>query len=179
MTELLPDGAWLIAGLDIAASPAQKIREREATQDSKWVHTSDGGCQLPATHAAVAIYRRDDVAIATRGAFQREAMLDCLAEVGVNDGAKVWRSTIDAHDVLLVQKDKSRAPFVYTTDDHILMAAEEALMSRMLADELRPATDDPHLASLIARARAGGELWSLRSCRGMHRPSTTSYRCCR
>ena len=43
----------------------------------------------------------------------------------------------------------------------MLVAAPTSLIARMLRTPLRPVTTDPELVPLIARARAGGEVWAV------------------
>jgi hypothetical protein len=160
--DLLPDGAWLVVELDIdtSQSAAQHENERKALSDPSSIKTADHGCQIPANHATFAAYGHDDFAIAMRGVFRADAMIDCIATMNGPDTV-VTHSTIAGHDLLSTQKGANR-PFLYVVSDSgVLIAANEPEMTRALADRLRSPTSDAKLAPLIARARAGGEAWAV------------------
>ncbi len=161
VVDLLPSGAWLVGGMDFdtSQSPTQREKEAKVRAHPDSVRNATGGCEIPADHAAVAAYGDDNFAFATRGVFQPAAMISCLGDVAIHNGSTVRHETIEGYDVLVTKNNSG--PMLYAASDSgILMMANEAVMQRSLAVELQPATADPALAPLIARARAGGEVWA-------------------
>jgi hypothetical protein len=158
--ELLPDGAWLVAALDVDLdSPAQRAHEERARRDPAAARNADGtACQFFGTHIAFALYDGMDGAVVVRAGYRIDALRDCLA-LAAKHGAVDDR--IAGHDVLRIRGEKPGDDMLIalTASGVILGTSSARLMARAFGDDLAPATADPHLAELIARARAGGELW--------------------
>ena len=157
--EVLPDGAWLVAALDIADdSPGQREKEAKARRDPKDVRSGDG-CQFPSTHLAFGVYGRGDIIAASRGVYRRDAILECIADLGRTRGSTVTNQTVRGVEVLELRS--STGSFLVTATDSgmILGTSGLSLMTRALADDLAPATADAKLGPLIRDARARGELW--------------------
>ncbi len=161
MVDLLPSGAWLVGGMDFDTSESkpQHDSEAKARAHPDSVRNATGGCSIPAAHAAVAVYGDDDFAFATRGVFQPAAMIACLGDVAIHNGGRTSHDTIEGYDVL-VTKTTGEPTLYAASDSGILFMANKAIMQRSLAVDLQAATSDPVLAPLIARARAGGEVWA-------------------
>lgn len=154
MSELLPDGAWLLAGMDLdtSGSKEQKELEDKLRKDPSAVRNKDGGCQIPTSHVAVAVYANTDIGVVTRGRFPADAMLDCIA----TSAKKASRTTVDNHDVVELEDGL----MVLASDTGLLMLAHEPVLKRALADRLRPADTDPALLPLITKARGVGQIWA-------------------
>lgn len=156
-TELLPAGAWLVVALDIDTSQSTSQHAAEAKARAGEIKNADGGCQVPMNHVAFAIYGHERYGFLGRGVFQPEAMLTCLTTSYANkDGTE--RSTIAGHEVLLT-RNPDRFGFLVSADG-IFVAATPPIIERMLGTPFQPLTLDPSLAPMIARARAGGEIWA-------------------
>ena len=155
--ELLPAGAWLVVAFDLDTSQSPSQHAAEAKARAGEIKNADGGCQVPMNHVAFAVYGHQHYGFVGRGVFQPDAMLTCLASSLANkDGTE--QSTIAGHEALLT---KGAEPFGFVVSDHgLFVAATPSIIERMLATPLHPVTEDPALAPLIARARAGGELWA-------------------
>ncbi len=161
VVDLLPAGAWLVGGMDIDTSDSKVQRDNEAKirADPNSVRNATGGCTIPAANAAVAVYGDDDVAFVGRGVFQPAALLACMGDVSIHGGGTASHQTIEGYDVLVTKKTDT--PVLYAASDSgIFLMATEPIMQRSLAADLQAATADPALAPLIARARAGGEVWA-------------------
>ncbi|NVB84935.1 MAG: hypothetical protein HOV81_41595 [Kofleriaceae bacterium] len=154
MSEMLPDGAWLLAGMDFDTSGSAKQKELEdkLRKDPSAVRNKDGGCQFPTSHMAFAVYANTDIGVVSRGTFSADAMLDCIA----SSAKDASRTQIDNHDV--VKLDGGLV--VLASDTGLLMFAHEPVLKRALADQLRPADTDPALLPLITKARGIGEIWA-------------------
>jgi hypothetical protein len=160
VVDLLPDGAWLVAGMNIdtSDSDAQRANEAKARRDPSSLRGSDGSCNFPTSNAAFAAYDHDDLAFVARGAFQRAALLDCLAARATNSGSTATHTAVAGVDVLETRDDKGSAMYA-ATDSGLFVFASEPIMTEVVAERLRPATSDPHLAPLIVRARKAGDIW--------------------
>jgi len=155
--ELLPAGAWLVVSLDIDTSQSASQRAAEAKARAGVVDNGKGGCQMPTNHAAFAVYDHERYGFLGRGVFQPDAMLDCLAK-GYANQEGTEHSTIAGHDVLVTKKADAFGFLV--SDDGVFVAATPSIIERMLATPFEPITNDRTLGPLIARARAGGEVWA-------------------
>ena len=112
---------------------------------------------MPTNHAAFAVYGHERYGFLGRGVVQPDAMLSCLAKGYANQGG-TEHSTIAGHDVLLTKKADAFGFLV--SDDGVFVAATPSIIERMLATPFEPITNDRTLGPLIARARAGGEVWA-------------------
>ena len=155
---LLPDGEWVEAALDVDLdSPAQQANEARVMHDPAAVH-QNGGCSVPALDVAFAAYGSGEFAFAARGAIRRAAMLDCLA---ASFAGNAQRRLVDGRELLITTKGKETLEWLVTGGKRgLVLGASPAVMARAIAPALRPASADPKLAPLIARARAGGQLWA-------------------
>jgi len=155
--ELLPAGAWLVVALDVDSSQSASQRAAEAKARAGEIKTSEGGCQVPMNHAAFAVYGHARYGFIGRGVFAGDAMLACLASSYVGKD-RIEHSTIAGHEVLVTT---GAEPFGFLVSDSGLFAAgTPSIIERILATPFRPVTVEPSLATLIDRARRGGEIWA-------------------
>jgi hypothetical protein len=160
VSALLPDGAWLVAALDLDASgPEQQAKEARARRDPDAVHTDDGSCQIPGTHVAFAVYANDSFAAAVRGVFRRTALLDCIAQMARAKDQAVARTFRDGLEVLAISSSSGDGYRFTASDTVAFLAGTDQILRRAMAGDTRPATADPSLRPLIDSARKGGELW--------------------
>jgi len=96
-------------------------------------------------------------AVVVRGPIQVDAFRACLSDARAHSEVR----TEAGHEVLAVSKDgKVSEWLVSNAGGGMVLGGSVPVVHRALVAELRPATGDPRLGPLIARARAGGELWA-------------------
>jgi hypothetical protein len=142
VADLLPDGAWAEAALDFDLPPSQPAKPVE----------HDGSCQFTSGHVALAGYDKADLAVAARSQ-QAQEMLACLAKV-----SKSERRTSHGRDMVVLHDDNGEST-IWLASNGLVLGGSDRVLERAIADRMRPATADHNLAPLVARARAGGQLW--------------------
>jgi hypothetical protein len=144
VADLLPDGAWIEVALDFDLPPP--------SGPPKPVE-KDGSCQFTSGHVAFAGYAKDDVALVGRAGVQASETLACLAKV-----AKSERTTMYGRDVVVLHGDGDGRT-IWLASSGLVLGGSDRVIERALGDTMPPATADRQLAPLIARARAGGQVW--------------------
>ena len=157
MAELLPAGALWVAALDVEQPSGAQLAAEQRTRQAPTVGSKEG-CQVASHEMAAAGYRGGRFALAMRGGFRPDAMLACLSRVL---GGTPTRRQVDGRELLIVTTPRSTTEWLASVDGGgLLLGASAQVMPRVLADDFDPAIRDPRLAPLVARARAGGELWA-------------------
>lgn len=144
VADLLPDGAWVEMALDFDLPPP--------SGPPKPVE-HDGSCSFSSGHIAFAAYDKDDIALVGRSS-QAKEMVACLAKLGKQSE----RRKIHGRDMLVLHGDSGTST-IWLASSGLVLGGSDQVVERALGDAMAPATADHQLAPLIARARAGGQLW--------------------